>query len=106
MRECCARAAVMDKLLWSRCFFFLMIRRPPISPLFPYPTLFRSHAEHLDAVLGGADAAHGDPRHVHGLPPLLDKVFGHWQDRRPGQPPPPALGAQEGLAALIGRAHV
>src|SRR5256886_16323497 len=23
-------------------FFFLMIRRPPISPLFPYPPLFRS----------------------------------------------------------------
>src|ERR1035437_4458086 len=24
------------------CFFFLMIRRPPISTLFPYTTLFRS----------------------------------------------------------------
>ena len=24
------------------CFFFLMIRRPPRSTLFPYPTLFRS----------------------------------------------------------------
>src|SRR5258707_10587550 len=39
-------------------FFFLMIRRPPRSTLFPYTTLFRSHvveavgiecrAEHLD----------------------------------------------------------
>src|SRR5256885_8942354 len=28
----------------SNIFFFLMIRRPPESPLFPYPTLFRSHA--------------------------------------------------------------
>src|SRR5256885_12687703 len=27
------------------CFFFLMIRRPPRSTLFPYTTLFRSHAE-------------------------------------------------------------
>src|SRR3712207_9550054 len=26
-------------------FFFLMIRRPPRSTLFPYTTLFRSHAE-------------------------------------------------------------
>src|SRR6266498_4594748 len=26
----------------SRFFFFLMIRRPPRSPLFPYTTLFRS----------------------------------------------------------------
>src|SRR5256885_6843959 len=27
---------------WSLCFFFLMIRRPPRSTLFPYTTLFRS----------------------------------------------------------------
>src|SRR6202023_4072056 len=28
----------------ASCFFFLMIRRPPRSPLFPYTTLFRSGA--------------------------------------------------------------
>src|SRR3712207_7113774 len=28
------------------CFFFLMIRRPPRSTLFPYTTLFRSRMEH------------------------------------------------------------
>src|SRR3712207_8028826 len=28
-------------------FFFLMIRRPPRSTLFPYTTLFRSHVAHL-----------------------------------------------------------
>src|SRR5258707_15380338 len=28
-------------------FFFLMIRRPPISPLFPYTTLFRSNFHRL-----------------------------------------------------------
>src|ERR1041384_8690440 len=27
-------------------FFFLMIRRPPRSTLFPYTTLFRSHPPH------------------------------------------------------------
>src|SRR5215217_9538649 len=27
---------------FSSCFFFLMIRRPPRSTLFPYTTLFRS----------------------------------------------------------------
>src|SRR5258708_31025208 len=27
---------------WCRSFFFLMIRRPPRSTLFPYTTLFRS----------------------------------------------------------------
>src|SRR2546427_6953653 len=30
--------------LLSRLFFFLMIRRPPRSTLFPYTTLFRSAA--------------------------------------------------------------
>src|SRR5438309_3535206 len=28
------------------CFFFLMIRRPPRSTLFPYTTLFRSRQRH------------------------------------------------------------
>src|SRR3712207_8136647 len=32
---------LLDTLL---CFFFLMIRRPPRSTLFPYTTLFRSAA--------------------------------------------------------------
>src|SRR5258708_27197568 len=30
-------------------FFFLMIRRPPRSTLFPYTTLFRSHLASLSA---------------------------------------------------------
>src|ERR1051326_9627824 len=29
-------------MMYFRCFFFLMIRRPPRSTLFPYTTLFRS----------------------------------------------------------------
>src|SRR3712207_8283956 len=29
------------------CFFFVMIRRPPRSTLFPYTTLFRSCRSHL-----------------------------------------------------------
>src|SRR5260370_29189165 len=31
----------------SKLFFFLMIRRPPRSTLFPYTTLFRSHKPFL-----------------------------------------------------------
>src|SRR3712207_7098628 len=41
------------------CFFFLMIRRPPRSTLFPYTTLFRSRLRFvtdLDAVLDKARA--------------------------------------------------
>src|ERR1035437_10452032 len=34
--------AVQKSLSSSRCSFFLMIRRPPRSTLFPYTTLFRS----------------------------------------------------------------
>src|SRR3712207_7809333 len=37
------------------CFFFLMIRRPPRSTLFPYTTLFRSLAEERAAVVRLAD---------------------------------------------------
>src|SRR2546430_9850216 len=39
-------------------FFFLMIRRPPRSTLFPYPTLFRSlwHGEPAPAPAGAASA--------------------------------------------------
>src|SRR2546430_6686625 len=36
------------------CFFFLMIRRPPRSTLFPYTTLFRSRAD-------GGCLGHDDP---------------------------------------------
>src|SRR5258706_3906024 len=36
-------------------FFFLMIRRPPRSTLFPYTTLFRSDQD------GGRKAVHRDP---------------------------------------------
>src|SRR2546430_17471845 len=34
----------------SLFFFFLMIRRPPRSTLFPYTTLFRSHDRPLEQV--------------------------------------------------------
>src|SRR3546814_17357389 len=50
-------------------FFFLMIRRPPISTrtdtLFPYTTLFRSFARHINppfAASGRVDS--GDPSFV------------------------------------------
>src|SRR2546430_7151804 len=56
-------------------FFFLMIRRPPRSTLFPYTTLFRSRPRR------------GRPDARHGLPP------GRRPDRRadPGRPPDPVL---------------
>src|SRR2546430_9590606 len=41
------------------CFFFLMIRRPPRSTLFPYTTLFRSLSG-AAGIAGGADLLRGD----------------------------------------------
>src|SRR2546425_5186601 len=40
-------------------FFFLMIRRPPRSTLFPYTTLFRSHHAALRCNL---HSGHGSPK--------------------------------------------
>src|SRR2546425_3774090 len=43
----------------SLFFFFLMIRRPPRSTLFPYTTLFRSvHQEHIDVPVLFAERDH------------------------------------------------
>src|ERR1039457_7306858 len=43
------------------CFFFLMIRRPPRSTLFPYTTLFRSKAlSPLDQTVVRSKAPAGD----------------------------------------------
>src|SRR3989441_6682110 len=45
------------------CFFFLMIRRPPRSTLFPYTTLFRSHPRRDHGKRGGVPRDRGGARH-------------------------------------------
>src|SRR3712207_9566366 len=60
-------------LMLYHIFFFLMIRRPPRSTLFPYTTLFRSlELEHLlvHRVLQAMDARDAVPDLEH-LPDLL-----------------------------------
>src|SRR2546422_8304211 len=57
------------------CFFFLMIRRPPRSTLFPYTTLFRSR--HQAAVGVGVEVrldqlGRGGDREIHRLAPQLE----------------------------------
>src|SRR3712207_7102477 len=53
-------------------FFFLMIRQPPRSTLFPYTTLFRSGAREGGGRRGRASARRtqraGGPQQVHGGP--------------------------------------
>src|SRR6202167_6185121 len=40
---------IQVEVLYSSLFFFLMIRRPPRSTLFPYTTLFQSHTSELQS---------------------------------------------------------
>src|SRR5471030_3391065 len=49
-------------ILWYLLFFFLMIRRPPRSTLFPYTTLFRSKASEPSVVGGKAHRKTAEPR--------------------------------------------
>src|SRR5690625_7280363 len=53
-----------------RCFFVLLIPRPPLSTLFPYTTLFRSSEEEL-----GVDLRRGGARGVE--PPVADGRGAH-----------------------------
>src|SRR3712207_7091551 len=61
----------------SFCFFFLMIRRPPRSTLFPYTTLFRStglSATRVGIAAGTAvrcRARHPRPERARSCGPLL-----------------------------------
>src|SRR3989441_13369849 len=50
----CFRFSIMSLVL---VFFFLMIRRPPRSTLFPYTTLFRSLSRRIETGSG-----RGNPR--------------------------------------------
>src|SRR2546427_4377679 len=52
---------------WVHSFFFLMIRRPPRSTLFPYTTLFRSQVVHRPKPLLPS-RAHSDLRRGCGVP--------------------------------------
>src|SRR5258708_24417916 len=56
-------------LLYIHLFFFLMIRRPPRSTLFPYTTLFRSNI--IGRNIGNGQGFGIDPE---ALPKLAEKI--------------------------------
>src|SRR3989442_11150134 len=62
------------------CFFFLMIRRPPRSTLFPYTTLFRSLLDKFAQLAEVAFAVGNFFVHHHAVKPLLrgfgEQLFG------------------------------
>src|SRR2546427_8819525 len=61
----------------KQLFFFLMIRRPPRSTLFPYTTLFRSQL-HMAGAEGMADTL-DDGGRCHGRGGWIGQV--HWRNR-------------------------
>src|SRR5256885_16029432 len=68
-----------------RFFFFLMIRRPPRSTLFPYTTLFRSAVARLKRIKPGAQqlrirghaSAQGIPGEIRAI--VNGKQAGEWK---------------------------
>src|SRR3712207_8469435 len=65
-------------------FFFLMIRRPPRSTLFPYTTLFRSHRDRL-----ARRRRHRDHEHHAGERDRTDARDRHPHGDRRARPPRP-----------------
>src|SRR2546422_4508758 len=74
-------------------FFFLMIRRPPRSTLFPYTTLFRSHG----SARGPAPAGSAPSRRVCRAPR---------RSPRTPAPRPPAGRSEEHTSELQSRLHL
>src|SRR3712207_8243770 len=70
----------------SNDFFFLMIRRPPRSTLFPYTTLFRSMSNEIRVPCnrGIVGAAFTNNCVVHVSEPYKDPRFNPEPDRRTG----------------------
>src|SRR5256885_3652762 len=56
-------------------FFFLMIRRPPRSTLFPYTTLFRSVIRSIEKLLTGGMLAHVQRDALELTPPKQKRVL-------------------------------
>src|SRR6266576_2471381 len=96
-------------------FFFLMIRRPPRSPLFPYTTLFRSGTAPCPRGQrsAGRGSAFGVPRseeHTSELQSrrdlvcrlLLEKKNDRHSPCRPAAPTPPNVGST-GVSCNAGR---
>src|SRR3712207_8504483 len=86
-------------------FFFLMIRRPPRSTLFPYTTLFRSFH-------GGEGDAHevvfaGERLHHHAIPVQVRAVGGDGVAQRgAGELQPPGARSEEHTSELQSRQYL
>src|SRR3989442_10862881 len=93
----------------SPLFFFLMIRRPPRSTLFPYTTLFRSHgpAQRVGPAAQGGPAGH-DPRERRaGGARLVAAQAGRVEvARRADHDPPAGEGVRDRKSTRLNSSHV
>src|SRR5947209_11202266 len=81
-------------------FFFLMLRRPPRSTLFPYTTLFRSHGTDLPN-----RCVHvGPPRRVAAA--TVPRGRAGWADRRGDHVPRLSLRSEEHTSELQSRQYL
>src|SRR3712207_7815657 len=85
-------------------FFFLMIRRPPRSTLFPYTTLFRSRAAAQGADLGLSQLLPGD--HRHGQGPALARSLAARPDAHLQRHKRPDLRSEEHTSELQSRQYL
>src|SRR3712207_7590967 len=77
-------------------FFFLMIRRPPRSTLFPYTTLFRSRAPRLPRGLRAGPGGHDAP---------LSTARGGHARRRAAHEDPRAGGVRDRKSTRLNSSH-
>src|SRR3712207_7006561 len=82
------------------CFFFLMIRRPPRSTLFPYTTLFRSRSSARDT--GGLLA----PRSLPSLPRALCPIRSGATGMQLAAPPRLGARSEEHTSELQSRQYL
>src|SRR5258705_611146 len=65
----------LSPIIFVFFFFFLMIRRPPRSTLFPYTTLFRSRRSHFATARKASGQKGGPELQVANLRPRIDLTF-------------------------------
>src|SRR5438105_15752008 len=75
MHECILPSHGYERFrVTCKCFFFLVIRRPPRSTLFPYTTLFRSRVSEANGDNGDDPVRPGSSRSCrHEVPKILDR---------------------------------
>src|SRR3712207_8273708 len=89
-------------------FFFLMIRRPPRSTLFPYTTLFRSfHVTEENVSTGGAVSASANPGRSGLWPQRRTNSYAIFERSRPsGKPCAPRARSEEHTSELQSRQYL